>query len=98
MAFTVSQYEILTRRIERDEEVRDGDHLQVVHCVVAVGHVLEVRPGVHQELDGGEMGGGAAGAVYHRDGGESQLLEQYLLVFSSTHHSPPLFYKSLTEK
>ena len=79
---SLSPYEILTRQRERDlvaaaggdEEVRDGDHLQVVHGVVAVGHVLEVRPGVDQELDGGEVRGGAAGAVYHRHRGETQLL------------------------
>ena len=59
-----------------DEEVRDGDDLQVVHGVVSQGHVLEVRPGVHQELDGGEVGGRAAGAVYHGHGGETQLLQQ----------------------
>ena len=47
-----------------DQEVRDGDHLQVLHRVVS--HVVgKVWPGVDEELGGGELGGRAAGAGRH---------------------------------
>ena len=58
-----------------DEEIRETDHLQVLHGV-GQGPGLEVRPGVHQELEGGEVGGRTTGGVYHCHRGETQLLQQ----------------------
>ena len=46
-----------------DQEVRDGDDLQVGEGIIT-DVVGEVGPGVHQELDGSEMRGGTARTVY----------------------------------
>ena len=57
-----------------DQEVWDGDHLQVLHWVVS-RVVGKVWPGVDEELGGGELRGRAAGAGRHRLVRHSQRLQ-----------------------